>query len=591
MRSLNGTQFANMVLSGADSLHSHVDHVNALNVFPVPDGDTGTNMNLTMTAGVKEIKDKRSASISKTAEILSKGLLMGARGNSGVILSQLFRGFSRGVAGLDEVNAVQFAHALQSGVDTAYKAVVKPVEGTILTVAKDAAKHAVHIARRTPDIQELVREVLAKANESLQHTPELLPVLKQVGVVDSGGQGLVYIYEGFLRFLESGATQTTRETRDSKDEQAALIADRVKQLDANQSAQAKLHTEDIEFLYDMEFFIDLTSGTGKPYNEEEFEKALAKNGDSIILIADDEIVKVHVHSRRPGEVFDLAMAYGELTRMHILNMREQHRELLHGEHEESSDQDGESAPAEVFAEMPAEHEESLSLHNENAEPPADEIAAYGFIAVAMGDGIKDIYQSLGVDVVLSGGQTMNPSTQDFIEAIETISAQHIIILPNNSNIIMAAKQAAEIVERDVTVLETKTIPQGIAAAFAFQEEESLETNVETMQEAVAHVKSGQVTYAVRDTQFDDLEIKAGNFIGIFGGKIVATTEELTVTCEQLLSKMLETGGEIITILTGEDAKEDETASLVEWVEEHHPDVEVEVHTGGQPIYSYIISVE
>lgn len=590
MRSLNGTQFANMVLSGADSLHRHVDHVNALNVFPVPDGDTGTNMNLTMTAGVKEIKDKQSASISKTAEILSKGLLMGARGNSGVILSQLFRGFSRGVAGLDEVNAVQFAHALQSGVDTAYKAVVKPVEGTILTVAKDAAKHAVHIARRTPDIEELVREVLAKANESLQRTPELLPVLKQVGVVDSGGQGLVYIYEGFLRFLESGATEGAAEPSEAKADHVASIQERVKQLDANASAQAKLNTEDIEFLYDMEFFIDLTRGTGKPYNEEEFEKALAKNGDSIILISDEEIVKVHVHSRRPGEVFDLAMAYGELTRMHILNMREQHRDLLHGEHEENPEQ-GESAMPEVFAEMPAEQEESFQLHSENAEPPADEIAAYGFIAVAMGDGIKDIYQSLGVDVVLSGGQTMNPSTQDFIEAIETITAQHIIILPNNSNIIMAAKQAAEIVERDITVLETKTIPQGIAAAFAFQEEESLETNIEAMQEAIAHVKSGQVTYAVRDTQFDGLEIKAGNFIGISGGKIVATTEHLTETCEQLLTKMLETGGEIITILTGEDAKEEETASLVEWVEEHHPDVEVEVHAGGQPIYSYIISVE
>ncbi len=586
MRSLNGTQFANMVLSGADSLNRHAEYVNALNVFPVPDGDTGTNMNLTMTAGVAEMKAKMSASIAKTAEVLSKGLLMGARGNSGVILSQLFRGFSRGVAGLDEVNAVQFANALQSGVDTAYKAVVKPVEGTILTVAKEAAKHAVHIARRTPDVRELVAEVVARAKDALAKTPDLLPVLKQVGVVDSGGQGLVYIYEGFLRSLEGGATEFVADTSEvpSMTSPAAPAAPVVKETvkrEQNTSAQAKLHTEDIEFLYDMEFFIDLSRGAKRPYKEEEFEKALAKNGDSIILIADDDIVKVHVHSRLPGEVLDLAMQYGELIRIHILNMREQHRELLHGEH-------GESAMADVFADMPVTSSISEPVA---VEPPADEMAPYGFIAVAMGQGITDIYKSLGIDVVLSGGQTMNPSTQDFIDAIESITAQHLFILPNNSNIIMAAKQAAEIVERDVTVLETKTIPQGISAAFAFQEEESVETNTELMQSAIAHVKSGQVTYAVRDTSMDDLEIKAGHFIGISGGKIVATTEELTGTCERLLDKMLEDGGEIITILTGEDAKEEETESLLEWLSQHHADAEVEVHEGGQPIYSYIISVE
>ncbi|WP_051287110.1 DAK2 domain-containing protein [Paenibacillus taiwanensis] len=575
-----------MVLSGADSLNRHAEYVNALNVFPVPDGDTGTNMNLTMTAGVAEMKAKMSASIAKTAEVLSKGLLMGARGNSGVILSQLFRGFSRGVAGLDEVNAVQFANALQSGVDTAYKAVVKPVEGTILTVAKEAAKHAVHIARRTPDVRELVAEVVARAKDALAKTPDLLPVLKQVGVVDSGGQGLVYIYEGFLRSLEGGATEFVADTSEvpSMTSPAAPAAPVVKETvkrEQNTSAQAKLHTEDIEFLYDMEFFIDLSRGAKRPYKEEEFEKALAKNGDSIILIADDDIVKVHVHSRLPGEVLDLAMQYGELIRIHILNMREQHRELLHGEH-------GESAMADVFADMPVTSSISEPVA---VEPPADEMAPYGFIAVAMGQGITDIYKSLGIDVVLSGGQTMNPSTQDFIDAIESITAQHLFILPNNSNIIMAAKQAAEIVERDVTVLETKTIPQGISAAFAFQEEESVETNTELMQSAIAHVKSGQVTYAVRDTSMDDLEIKAGHFIGISGGKIVATTEELTGTCERLLDKMLEDGGEIITILTGEDAKEEETESLLEWLSQHHADAEVEVHEGGQPIYSYIISVE
>lgn len=578
IRSLNGTQFANMVLSGADSLNRHAEHVNSLNVFPVPDGDTGTNMNLTMTAGVTELKAKMSASIAKSAEVLSKGLLMGARGNSGVILSQLFRGFGRGVAGLDEVNSVQFAHAMQSGVDTAYKAVVKPVEGTILTVAKETAKHAVQIARRTPDLTEFMREVVAKSKEALAKTPDMLPVLKQVGVVDSGGQGLVYIYEGFLSVLES-ADGTFHETAAPT---TVHTPSAVPAPNLHTSAQAKLHTEDIEFLYDMEFFIDRTRGVSKPFDEDNFRKALAKNGDSIILIPDDEIIKVHVHSRKPGEVFDLAMEYGELTQMHILNMREQHREIIHGEHGDVS------AMPEIFAGIPVQE---MTIEATPIEPPAEELAPYGFIAVAMGDGIRDIFSSLGVDVVLSGGQTMNPSTQDFIDAIESISAQHIFILPNNSNIVMAAKQAAEIVERDVTVLISKTIPQGIAAAFAFQEDESLEVNRSAMEDAIAHITSGQVTYAVRDTTLDGLEIKAGHYMGIVNGKIVTTTESVTDTLQQLVTKMMENNGEVITLLTGEEAKDEDTEALVAWLGEHYPNAEVEVHQGGQPIYSYIISVE
>lgn len=567
-----------MVLSGADSLNRHAEHVNSLNVFPVPDGDTGTNMNLTMTAGVTELKAKMSASIAKSAEVLSKGLLMGARGNSGVILSQLFRGFGRGVAGLDEVNSVQFAHAMQSGVDTAYKAVVKPVEGTILTVAKETAKHAVQIARRTPDLTEFMREVVAKSKEALAKTPDMLPVLKQVGVVDSGGQGLVYIYEGFLSVLES-ADGTFHETAAPA---AVRTPSAAPATHVPTSAQAKLHTEDIEFLYDMEFFIDRTRGALKPFDEDNFRKALAKNGDSIILIPDDEIIKVHVHSRKPGEVFDLAMEYGELTQMHILNMREQHREIIHGEHGDVS------AMPEVFAEIPVQE---MTFEATTVEPPAEELAPYGFIAVAMGDGIRDIFSSLGVDVVLSGGQTMNPSTQDFIDAIESISAQHIFILPNNSNIVMAAKQAAEIVERDVTVLVSKTIPQGIAAAFAFQEDESLEVNRSAMEDAIAHITSGQVTYAVRDTTLDGLEIKAGHYMGIVNGKIVTTTESVADTLQQLMTKMMENNGEVVTLLTGEEAKDEDTEALVAWLGEHYPNAEIEVHQGGQPIYSYIISVE
>lgn len=576
-----------MVLAGAERLHQHAEHVNSLNVFPVPDGDTGTNMNLTMTAGVTELKNNGTGGIGTRAGVLSKGLLMGARGNSGVILSQLFRGFARYAASYEELNTIQFAAALQSGVDTAYKAVVKPVEGTILTVAKEAAKHAVFYARRTTDITELMTEVLAKAKEALAHTPELLPVLKQVGVVDSGGQGLVYIYEGFLQVLTNGTgtvpTAAPVQGQAVTANESASAAPRVAP-DAPISAQARLETEDIEFLYDMEFFINRTLGEAKdtPFNEDQFREALSKNGDSIIVIADDEVIKVHVHSKAPGEVLNLALRHGEITQIHILNMREQHRDLL------SAGMDAAPMP-ELFADIPAE-----SLRQaERAEMPADELAPYGFIAVASGQGISDIFTSLGVDVVLSGGQTMNPSTEDFVKAIHSISAQHIFVLPNNSNIVLAAQQARDLLEgeREVTVIPSKSIPQGIAAAFAFQEEESVESNSDSMMNAVQHVRTGQVTYAVRDTVFDDLEITAGHYIGIADSKIVATEAGLLETSQVLLSRMLEGGDEIVTILVGEESTPEMTNTLVAWIHENYPDVEVETHSGGQPIYYYLFSVE
>lgn len=583
-RSINGTDFTAMVLAGAKRLGDHAEHVNSLNVFPVPDGDTGTNMNLTMTAGVAELNNNGSGGLGSRANTLSKGLLMGARGNSGVILSQLFRGFARYSSSYEELNAIQFAAALQSGVDTAYKAVVKPVEGTILTVAKEAAKHAVHQARRTTDIVDLMADVLAKAKEALANTPEQLPVLKQVGVVDSGGQGLVYIYEGFME-------QLTGKAKPIDSMPAQLKAGSVTAFTAvhpaehhDATAQAKLDTEDIEFLYDMEFFINRTLG-GVPhanFDEDQFRKALSLNGDSIIVIADDEVIKVHVHSKAPGEVLNLALKYGEITQIHILNMREQHRELL------STGLDATPMP-ELFADIPAEPARSV----DPAEVPADELAPYGFIAVASGQGISDIFKSLGVDVVLSGGQTMNPSTEDFVKAIHSISAQHVFVLPNNSNIVLAAQQARDLLEdeRSVTVIPSKSIPQGIAAAFAFQEEESAEVNTDSMLNAVSHVKTGQVTYAIRDTMFDDLEIKAGHYIGIENSKIVATEEQLLETSQALLAKMLVGGDEIVTILIGEEATEGITESLVGWLNETYPDVEVETHDGGQPIYYYLFSVE
>lgn len=577
-----------MVLTGADQLQQHAEHVNSLNVFPVPDGDTGTNMNLTMTAGANELRRNNTASVGQCAGVLSKGLLMGARGNSGVILSQLFRGFGRYAAQHDELNAQQFAAALQTGVDTAYKAVVKPVEGTILTVAKEAAKHAVYYARRNADVVELMTEVLAKAKEALAHTPELLPVLKQVGVVDSGGQGLVYIYEGFLQHLTSGVGGAPVSTS-APAPQAAAPAPQLRKEPAAvpsvpASAQSQLSTEDIEFLYDMEFFINrkLGAGPASVFDEDQFRKALSQNGDSIIVISDDDTIKVHVHSKAPGEVLNLALRFGEITQIHILNMREQHRELL------TTGMDIAPMP-ELFADMPAE---SPSVPAP-AVPPADDLAPFGFIAVSSGQGIADIFKSLGIDVVLSGGQTMNPSTEDFVNAIASISAGHIFILPNNSNIVLAAQQAKELLEgeREITVIPSKSIPQGIAAAFAFQEDESVEANAENMLEAIQRVKSGQVTHAVRDTLYEELDIKAGQFIGISNSKIVAAAEDLLSACQALLSHMMVNGDEVVTVLKGEDSTPEATAQLSAWLKETYPEAEIEIHEGGQPLYYYLFSVE
>lgn len=588
-RSINGTDFTAMVLTGAEKLHQHAEHVNSLNVFPVPDGDTGTNMNLTMTAGAGELRNNNTPSIGQCAGVLSKGLLMGARGNSGVILSQLFRGFGRYAAQYDELNTVQFASALQSGVDTAYKAVVKPVEGTILTVAKEAARHAVYYARRTQDVTELMTEVLAKAKEALANTPELLPVLKQVGVVDSGGQGLVYIYEGFHQYLTGGEAAPSAPVQPAFKELAPSAVP-VQQPKAEHaahpglSAQSQLSTEDIEFLYDMEFFINrqLGGAAGAVFDEEAFRKALSVNGDSIIVISDDETIKVHVHSKAPGDVLNLALLYGEITQIHILNMREQHRDLL------TAGMDIAPMP-ELFADIPVEN----GSRPVTAEMPADDLAPFGFIAISSGDGIAEIFKSLGVDVVLAGGQTMNPSTEDFVKAVASISAKHIYLLPNNSNIVLAAQQAKDLLEgeREVTVIPSKSIPQGIAAAFAFQEEEPAETNTANMLEAIARVKSGQVTHAVRDTKYEELDIRSGQFIGISNSKIVAAADELLAAGQALLGNMLENGDEIITILSGEEANEETTGALAAWLSEAYPNVEVEIHEGGQPIYYYLFAVE
>ncbi|WP_169083488.1 DAK2 domain-containing protein [Paenibacillus sp. PL91] len=576
-----------MALLGADYLQRNAEYVNALNVFPVPDGDTGTNMNLTMSSGVSELRNKPSSSIGKATEALSKGLLMGARGNSGVILSQLFRGFSRSLAGLEEAGTAQLAAALQYGVDLAYKAVVKPVEGTILTVAKEAAKHAVQYARRTNDVVELMREVHQKAHEALQRTPDLLPVLKQVGVVDSGGQGLVFIYEGFVRSLaelDGNLDSYSMASEAAPPEEVAVptVAPPIIRKQELSSAQSRLSTEAIEFLYDMEFFINrkLSGHTGAFFDESAYKRALGKDGDSILVITEDDIIKVHVHTRKPGDVLNLSLPYGELTDIHILNMREQHRDLL--EHEQENSTIADFSAAELLAGQAVP-----------VTPPGQvfEKAPFGIIAVALGEGIADIFLENEVDTVLSGGQTMNPSTEDFVKAIKALSAEHIYILPNNGNIILAAEQAAELSERSVTVIPTRTIPQGLAAVLAFKEDETAERNSSWMKNAAEQVLSGQVTKAVRDTTIEGVDIRAGHFIGIKEKTIVVSNADLLEACQSLIASMLSTGGDLLTILTGEEADAAETASLCEWIGEQYPELELEVQKGGQPLYPYVFALE
>lgn len=589
LNQINGQDFIRMAEAGAERLNATAERVNALNVFPVPDGDTGTNMKLTLTSGVEELRRRPSVHLGRAAEALAKGLLMGARGNSGVILSQLFRGFSKAVADLESANAQEFAAALQHGVDMAYKAVVKPVEGTILTVAREAAKQGVQSAKRHAGVADVMRDVLAKGEEALAKTPDMLPVLKQVGVVDSGGQGLIYIYEGFLSALDSLAETEFSEPADVpyaafgavQSLEAPLEPLPVSDAEVRKEpfephrAQARLATEDIEFGYCTEFIVRLDPSklAAERFDERRFREELSVLGDSLLVVADDDLVKIHIHAEQPGSVMNLAQQYGSLTRIKIENMRDQHAHILM---DELRDQEAQHSRAS---------DEPVS-----ADPGHSK--RYGFVAVTAGDGITGIFASLGVDKVLHGGQTMNPSTEDIVKAIGGVPAQTVFVLPNNSNIILAAQQAVELVEdKQVVVIPSKTIPQGIAAVIAFNEEVPLESNVDEMEQALQQVESGQVTYAVRDTQMDGIDIKQGDYIGIHNGKIVSADPDCTASCRHLIDSLLARGAEILTLYTGVDADPEITSRLIEYVEDHHGDVEMEVHEGGQPVYHYILSAE
>ena len=550
MKSLNGIQFAEMVQMGSHHLYQNADYVDALNVFPVPDGDTGTNMNLSMSSGAKETEANAQEHIGKTAESLSKGLLMGARGNSGVILSQLFRGFGKYIANEPELTAAKLAEALQHGVETAYKAVMKPVEGTILTVAKDAAVKAMELAGSEDDIIVLFESVVEEAKASLKRTPDLLPVLKEVGVVDSGGQGLVYVYEGFLAALK-GEQLPEKHSQDSMNELVSA--------EHHKNVAGFMDTADIEFGYCTEFMVKFEEGK-KEFNEAAFRSDLSEYGDSLLVIADDEIAKIHIHSEEPGKVLTYGQNYGSLISMKIENMRQQHTDL---KDKEASRNAGGSAVKHPYA----------------------------VVTVAMGEGIADILRSIGASYVIEGGQTMNPSTEDIVKAIQSIEAERVLILPNNKNIVMAAEQAAEVLDIEAAVVPTKDVPQGMAALLAFNPAVSVEENRQAMTSASEFVKSGSVTHAVRDTSIDGVEIKKDDFMGISEGKIVVSDTSLELVAKELVKSLLDEDSEIVTILYGEDTSEEEAEKLASFIEELNDEVEVEIHNGKQPLYPYILSVE
>ena len=554
-KTIDASTLSRMFLAGARNLEAKKEWINELNVFPVPDGDTGTNMTLTIMSAAAEVGALGDTDMESLAKAISSGSLRGARGNSGVILSQLLRGFTRGVRKYEELDAPLIAAAMERGVETAYKAVMKPKEGTILTVAKEAALKAVEIAEEMEDLEEFFREVFVHAEATLAKTPEMLPVLKEAGVVDSGGQGLLEVFRGAVDgFLG-------KEVDYSQFEKSAAPA--VTKI----SPQAEA---DIKFGYCTEFIIMLNKELPEE-EEHSFKEFLMSIGDSIVLVADDEIVKVHVHTNHPGQAIERALTYGSLSRMKIDNMREEHQEKL-------------IKDAEKLAAQQAEEEEAKA-----AEQPPKEV---GFISVSAGGGLTNIFKDLGVDYLIEGGQTMNPSTEDMLNAIAKVNAKTIYIFPNNKNIILAANQARDLTEdKEIVVVPTKTVPQGISAIISFVPEKNGEENLEAMMEAVSRVKTGQITYAVRDTRIDDKEIHEGDIMGIGDSGILAVGKTKEEVAKETIASMMDEDGEIISLYYGADTEEADAEALAEELEALYPDCEIEVNQGGQPIYYYIISVE
>lgn len=535
--------FREMFVSGANNLQNSKDLVDKLNVFPVPDGDTGTNMSLTISYAMKELEKVGEDDITKIAKALSKGSLMGARGNSGVILSQIIRGIGKSVEGKDKLSTVDLAKALKGGSDTAYKAVIKPVEGTILTVIRETAEYAVKLAKRENNIEKFLGKVVREANVSLENTPNLLKNLKDAGVVDSGGKGLTLILEGFyLAIVGKAVVPATAEKTELKN--------------VSLSSADTTSTEDIKFGYCTEFILE-----SDKIDDAGIRDIMLGYGDSLAVVGDEGVIKVHVHTNEPGNVLQEALKYGQLLTIKIENMRMQHENILEGVAE-----------------------------NAKYEEPVEE-KEFAFISTSMGDGLASIFKDFGVDHVIEGGQTMNPSTEDFMKAIDKIHAKNIFILPNNSNIIMAANQAKELSDKNIIVIPTKNIPQAVSALVGFNPEATAEENEANMVEALSYVKSGQVTFAVRDTVMNGIEIREGNIIGIAEKEMIAAGDEVDEVAKKLVEKLVDEDSAIITLFYGEDVTEEQAEELRGELEEKFEDIDVELYYGGQPLYYYLISVE
>lgn len=546
--SINAELLTKMFLAGAANLEAKKEYINELNVFPVPDGDTGTNMTLTIMSAAKEVQGLESADMTALAKAISSGSLRGARGNSGVILSQLLRGFTKEIKEHKEVDVQALASACERATATAYKAVMKPKEGTILTVAKGASEKAREMAETTDDLEVFIPEVIAYAKEVLSKTPEMLPVLKEAGVVDSGGQGLLEVLNGAYDAFQG------------KEIDYSAIESSAGTTMVKPDAQAQA---DIKFGYCTEFII-MTEKAFTEKDEHEFKAFLESIGDSIVCVADEDIVKIHVHTNDPGLAIQRALTYGQLSRMKIDNMREEHQEKL------------------------IRDAEKLAAEQAKKEPRKD----VGFIAVSIGEGMNEIFRELGVDYIIEGGQTMNPSTEDMLTAIDQVNADHIFILPNNKNIILAANQAQALTEdKDIIVVPTKTVPQGITAIINYVPEEDAKANEEMMKEEIQNVKTGQVTYAVRDTHIDDKEIHEGDIMGIGDEGILSVGQSVEATTKEMLSLMADEDSELISIYYGQDIQEEDAEKLATEIEELYPDADVDLHCGGQPIYYYVLSVE
>ena len=551
VKTINTELLQKMFLAGAANLEAKKEFINELNVFPVPDGDTGTNMTLTILSAAKEVKALENPDMVAIAKAISSGSLRGARGNSGVILSQLLRGFTKEIREHKEIDTITLAKACERATATAYKAVMKPKEGTILTVAKGASQKAAELAETTEDLDTFISEVINYAQEVLEKTPEMLPVLKEAGVVDSGGQGLLEVmcgaYDAFQgKEIDYSAIEASAGTKMVKPSEQA-------------------ETE-IKFGYCTEFIIMLEKEfTAK--DETEFKAYLESIGDSIVCVADDDIVKIHVHTNDPGLAIQKALTYGQLSRMKIDNMREEHQERLIKDAEKLAAQQAEAKKAE----------------------PRKEV---GFIAVSIGEGMNEIFRELGADYIIEGGQTMNPSTEDMLNAIDQVNAEHIFILPNNKNIILAANQAQALTEdKDIIVVPSKTVPQGITAIINYMPDADAQTNLEAMIEGIGNVKTGQVTYAVRDTHIDDKEIHEGDIMGIGDSGILAVGQSVEETTKEMLAQLVDEDTELISLYYGQDVQEESAENFAQEIEDLYPDVDVDVHSGGQPIYYYVLSVE